>query len=387
MTEAAIPSSMIAAVYHNHEDIRIETVPVPSAGPGELLLRTGTVGVCGSDAGEFAHGPSTHPVFVRNSNSGFMGPTIPGHEFSGTVVGIGDGVDPSWLGATVGSCGSVCCGVCAPCRRGESNLCVVYNGVGLHRHGALAGFVTTPVESCVDVSPYGLSLDEAALCQPMAIAVHNVRRAGDVEGQTVLLIGAGGIGAFLVYVLKQFGAKVIVVDRDASRLAIAEELGADSTVTVDGTDDEQRILATARGDELRVIIEATGSVSALDTALSVAPKGARIVVVGLQHRPTTLDLSRFTLTETTLLGTNALIREIDFPLAVELVARRRGHWALIAPTVLPLADLVEGAIRPMVEGRAPVIKALIDPWARKSRPSASLTVDVAESHTNEKRPA
>ncbi|MET4781358.1 zinc-binding dehydrogenase [Glaciihabitans sp. UYNi722] len=379
-TNSPLPKTMLAAVYYDREDIRIETVSVPSPGPGELLLRTGTVGVCGSDAGEFTHGPSTHPVKVMNPFTHHLGPIIPGHEFSGTVVDIGKGVDQGWIGAMVASCGSVCCGVCAACRRGESNLCVTYNGVGLQRNGALAGYVTTPAAASVDVKPFGLSLDEAALCQPMAIAVHNVRRAGNVDGQTVLLIGAGGIGAFLVYVLKQLGALVVAVDRDAQRLTVASELGADITVLVDGRDDEKTIRNTAGDVEFRVIIEATGSASALTTAFDIAPKGARIVAVGLQHTPTSLDLARFTLTEKTLIGTNAMVRETDFPFAVELVSRRRGGWGLIAPTVLPLQDLVDGAIRPMVEGRAIVIKALIDPWTLDQRPSTKLADNNASSN-------
>lgn len=368
-TTTALPATMRAALYRGNRDISFETVPTPAAGPGELLLRTGTVGVCGSDVGEFAHGPLQHPVNVAHPHTGHLGPIVPGHEFSGTVVAVGEGVDESWIGKTVASCGSVCCGECPACRRGESNLCATYSGVGLHRNGALGEYVSTPVEACIAVDELGLSLDEAALCQPMAIAVHNVRRAGDIEGETVLLTGAGGIGAFLSYVLTQLGAKAVVVDRDAKRLAIAEELGAYRTVLVDGTDDEARIRQAIEGENVRFFLEATGVRPVLDTVLAISPKGARIVAIGIQHAPVELDLASITLMEKTLIGTNALVREIDFPIAVDLVARRRGHWKIVAPRVLPLDQLVSDALVPMSEGRAEAIKILIDPSAIEARDS------------------
>jgi (R,R)-butanediol dehydrogenase/meso-butanediol dehydrogenase/diacetyl reductase len=366
------PTSMRAAVYHDRRDIRLEEVPVPAPAPGELMIEVGTVGVCGSDVGEYAHGPKQHPVHVAHPHSGHLGPIVPGHEFSGTVVAVGDGVDPTWVGATVASCGSVCCGTCPPCLRGESNLCTTYSGVGLHRNGALTKYVVAPLESCARVDHLGLSLDEAALCQPMSIAVHNVRRVTSVAGETVLLQGAGGIGAFLVYALTELGARVIATDIDEDRLRIATELGAVTTVALRGDADDVSRVRAAMGDaEVRILFEVSGSRQGLASTLELAPRGAKIVLVGIQHEPVSVDLGMITLKEQTLLGTNALVRETDFPTAVELVARRRGRWAIVAPKVLPLDRLVEGALQPMSEGRAPAIKTLIDPQATTERDMVS----------------
>lgn len=359
--------TMRAAVYHGRRDIRFEAVPVPSPAPGELLIEVGTVGVCGSDVGEYAHGPKQHPVEVAHPHSGHLGPIVPGHEFSGTVVGVGVDVDDAWVGATVASCGSVCCGTCPACRRGESNLCASYSGVGLHRNGALTEFVTAPVACCARVDHLGLSLDEAALCQPMSIAVHTVSRVGSVEGETVLLQGAGGIGAFLVYVLAQFGARVIATDLDVDRLRIAAELGAASTVALSGGPDDLEAVRRAMGDDVRIFFEVSGSRPGLASTLALSPKGAKIVLVGIQHEPVSLDLAQVTLMEQTLFGTNALVRETDFPTAIDLVARRRGRWNIVAPRVLPLDRLVDGALQPMSEGRPPAIKTLIDPRATSER--------------------
>lgn len=361
--------SMAAAVFHGRGDIRFERRPVPEVGAGDLLIRVATVGVCGTDVGEWAHGPVQHPVTTAHPASGHLGPVVPGHEFSGTVEAVGEGVDPAWLGRDIASCGAVACGHCPPCERGESHRCRSYVGVGLHRDGALAGWVTTPPESCVAIDGHGISLDEAALCQPMAIAVHCARRAGDIDGQSVVVLGVGGIGAFLTYVLVETGARVIAVDLDPARLEIASELGAHSVVrTTGGADDGDLVRAALGDDELRVVFEVSGTAGGLRTATDLAPPGARIVVVGIQSRPVEVDLAALTLRELSLIGTNAQARESDFPRAVELVARRAGRWGVVAPWVLPLDELVDGALRPMSEGRPPAVKTLIDPWSQQRRP-------------------
>ena len=362
---------MRAAVYHGTRDIRIEEREVPSPGPGDLLLRVGTVGVCGTDSSEWDHGPIQIPVSTRHPASGHLGSMAIGHEFSGTVVAVGDGVDESWIGQRVASCGSAPCGECAACLRGESNLCRRYAGVGLHREGALAGYVATPVGSCVSIEGLGISLDEAALAQPMGIAVHNVRRAGDIAGQLVIVLGVGGIGEFLVFALKAAGATVIAADLSPERLGIAREMGADELVRVEGAaSDAETLAAAVGGRDLRVVFEVSGTAGGLATALAVAPTGARIVAVGIQRRPVELDLGQLTIREKSIIGTNALVREIDFPRAVELIASRPGGWASIAPEVLPLDEVVTGALQPMSEGRPPAIKTLIDPWASARRPLA-----------------
>ena len=369
---SSLPRTMRAAVYHGREDIRFEDVPVPSPPPGELLLEVGTAGVCGSDVGEWAHGPHQHWFDAPHPATGHQGPIIPGHEFSGTVVAVGEGVDPSWLGTPVASCGSVACGRCDACTRGQSNQCRQYAGVGLHRHGALAEYVVTPPENCLSVAGTDLTLDEAALCQPMSIAVHNVSRAGEVDGQVVVVLGVGGIGTFLVYALAESGADIVAADVDPSRLELAAELGAGRTVLVTGTDADPDLVRAALGDDdPRVVFEVSGSPGGVATALDLAPRGCRIVLVGIQKQPVEIDLGRVTMEENILIGTNALVREVDFPRAVELVARRSGRWALIAPRVVPLESYVDEALRPMSQGQPKAIKTLVDPRGTRVRPIRS----------------
>jgi (R,R)-butanediol dehydrogenase/meso-butanediol dehydrogenase/diacetyl reductase len=206
----------------------------------------------------------------------------------------------------------------------------------------------------------------------MSIAVHNVSRGGDVAGQVVVVLGVGGIGSFLVYALVESGAHVVAADVDPGRLALATELGAQRTVLVAGDPDDSDVLREALGDDdLRVVFEVSGSRGGVRTALDLAPRGCRIVLVGIQKEPVEIDLGTVTMEEKILIGTNALVREIDFPRAVQLVARRAGKWALIAPRVVPLESYIDEALRPMSEGRPKAIKTLVDPRAHGVRPLAN----------------
>ena len=354
------PATMRAAVMHGKGDIRIEEVPVPTALPGELLLEVTTVGVCGTDAAEWSAGPKLFPIDKPHHVTGHVGPMIVGHEFAGRVVAVGEGVDPSWLGKLVASCGSAPCGSCGECLGGRSNLCRSYASVGLHRDGALAQFVSAPLGSCVDADALGLDETEAALAQPMAIAVHSLKRSGVRPGDVAIVQGVGGIGAFLIHALVQFGARVVAVDLAQDRLDIAAELGAHVTI-VAGAEDSAARIAAEFADTIPVYFEVSGSEPGLQLALEIVPMGTNIVAVGIQKLPRSIDVGRLTVRELSLIGTNALVRETDFPEAAKLVALRRGAWGAIAPAPLALAELVEGALRPMSEGRPPAIKTLITP--------------------------
>jgi (R,R)-butanediol dehydrogenase / meso-butanediol dehydrogenase / diacetyl reductase len=353
-------TTMRAAVMHGKGDIRIEDVPVATVLPGELLLEVTAVGVCGTDAAEWSNGPKLFPIETAHPVTGHLGPLIIGHEFAGTVVEVGDGVDPSWIGKLVASCGANPCGVCAECTGGRSNICRRYSSVGLHRDGALAQYVSAPLASCVDVGALGLGPEEAALAQPMAIAVHSMRRANLKPGDVAIVQGVGGIGAFLIHALVDAGARVVAVDLAPERLEIAKDLGAHVTILA-GTDDAKEQIAAEFADGIPVFFEVTGSDPGLQLAIELVPMGTQIVMVGIHKAPRTIDLARVTVRELSLIGTNAMVRETDFPDAARLVAERRGKWGDIAPEPLSIDELVEGALRPMSEGRPPAIKTLIRP--------------------------
>jgi (R,R)-butanediol dehydrogenase / meso-butanediol dehydrogenase / diacetyl reductase len=359
---------MRAAVFHGRGRIEIEEVPMPEPGADELLVEVGAAGVCGTDASEFTHGPTQFPIHRRHPVTGHLGPLVPGHEFGGTVVAMGSEVAGFSVGDVVASGAGMSCGRCPQCWAGMTNVCSRYATVGLSRHGALAQYVTTPASICVEVGSLGLGSDTAALLQPMAIAHHAFRRGRPREGQPVVVIGVGGIGAFIVHVAARSHGRVLAVDLDPHRLAIASTLGADRVIDP-AVEDLAEVVAGF--DRLPVVYEVTGTAAGLESAWSILPPGATLVAVGIQEGARPIDLPSLTVGERELVGTNAHVAATDLPAAARLVAERPEGWSDVAPMVFPLEMLVEEGLRPLAEGRADRIKTLFDPSAGEARPLGS----------------
>jgi (R,R)-butanediol dehydrogenase/meso-butanediol dehydrogenase/diacetyl reductase len=357
---------MRAAVFHDRGDVRIESVDDPAPGPGELLLRISATGICGTDAHEFAHGPAMFPIHERHAVTGHKGPMIPGHELAGRVAALGAGVTGFAEGELVVSGAGISCGRCWQCGRGRTNLCESYSSVGLQRDGGLAQFCAVPVSTCVSAERYGLAEDTAALAQPMAIATHAMRRGRLESGEDAVVVGAGGIGAFLTFAVAETGARVVVLDVDEERLAQARLLGAAfAWRPSEGVGD----LVADEGVKPAVVYEVSGTPAGLRTALDLLPPGGRLVLVGLQ--PGTLDepLRAFTLVEHEVLGTNAHVLAADLPEALRLLASRREPWSDVAPVALSLDRLVPEGIEPLVARRSTRIKTIVDPWTEQTRPT------------------
>lgn len=357
---------MRAAVYHGNRDIRVEDVPPPAAAEGELLLRVAATGICGTDAAEFSAGPRMYPIERADPWTGHVGPMIPGHEVAGVIEVLGPGVRGFAEGELVVTGAGVSCGACDQCALGRTNLCLRYATVGLQRHGGLAELVAVPASTCVR-APEGMTGDAAALGQPMAIAVHSMRRGAPVAGEIALVLGVGGIGAFLTYALAASGVRVAAADLDEDRLAIAGRLGAELTVRPDGElKDPATLNALGPPD---VVYEVTGSEPGFASAFDVVRPGGRIVAIGLHERPRPVDLRSLTLREVSVIGTNAHVVAADLPEALRLLAARGDPWGDVAPTALSLDRLVPDGIEPLVAGRSVRIKTLVDPWASESRPT------------------
>jgi (R,R)-butanediol dehydrogenase/meso-butanediol dehydrogenase/diacetyl reductase len=362
--------SMRAARFHGAGDVRVEQVEAPPApGPGEVLLRVRTVGICGSDALEYRMGPVlVLPLDAPHPVTGHLGPLTLGHEFAGEVVAVGAGVEHLAEGMLVACGAGMSCGTCAPCRAGRTNLCTTYATIGFHQDGGLAEHVIAPAAICFDAGAYGLGPDAAAMAQPMAIAVHAARRGRVAAGELALIIGAGGIGSFLTFAAVSAGAEVLVADPDSRRLEIAAALGAARTIALGEGETTEDALAGA-GRPADVIFEASGTAAGLEQAVRLAPRGGRVVAVGVQKAPPAVDMARVTLDELELIGTVAHVAQVDFPEALRLMALRKQGWADIAPDVLPLDQVVEAGIRPLAEGTSARVKTLIDPQAEAARPS------------------
>lgn len=218
----------------------------------------------------------------------------------------------------------------------RSNLCRQSQTVGLHRNGALAEFVALPASACVRVKSYGLSADVAALTQPMAIAVHVVNRSRATAGETSIVIGAGGIGSFTTFVLAQRGVDVTAVDISAERLDIALRLGA-----------KQGLHPAESRPTAPLVFKVTGRQGGIHAANSSVTVGGRVVFVGLPEAPVTLDVRSVTLREIEMIGSNAHVAEDDVATALEMLARDREVWKLVAPFALPLDALIDDGLMPL----------------------------------------
>ncbi|HEY4281087.1 MAG TPA: alcohol dehydrogenase catalytic domain-containing protein [Conexibacter sp.] len=332
---------MRAAVYRGPGDIRVESVADPGApAPDALVVEVTRAAICGTDSSEWAHGP----LLAKP-------PVVLGHEFVGRVAAVGSEVDGFRVGDRVVSGAGVSCGVCAWCLAGRTNLCARYHTLGLHVDGGLAGLVSSPAAIC-RVVPDGVADDAAAMTQPLAVALHSVRRSGLSAGQACAVIGAGGIGAFVVAGAKSRGAApLIAIDIDEERLETARSLGADVTIHARGVDLAAAILEATGGEGADVVIEASGAPHAPAAALAATRRGGRMVLVGLQSAPRELDLLAFGVREVDLVTTLAHVCDVDLPEALALLASSN-----LAPTVLDrviaLDDLVEEGIRPLAERTA-----------------------------------
>ncbi|MFT7473678.1 MAG: (R,R)-butanediol dehydrogenase/meso-butanediol dehydrogenase/diacetyl reductase [Verrucomicrobiales bacterium] len=292
---------------------------------------------------------------------------VPGHEFAGFVADIGPDVSGFSVGDLITSGAGISCGTCPACVAGRNNLCIRYSTVGLERDGALAEFTTVPAAACINLDGRSLSPDVAALAQPMSIGVHAMRRGRARTGDDVVVLGAGGIGSFIVHAAAKEGARVTAIDLDAQRLKVATELGAQQVIhsSTETPVGEQLEELGVRPD---IVYECTGVASALQTAIGFTNKGGRVVLVGLQKGAVAVDLLSVTLQEKELIGTLAHVFGADFGHSVDLLEDENELWAAVAPSVLPLDDVVRRGLDPMINGGPAPIKALFDPTGDEERP-------------------
>jgi (R,R)-butanediol dehydrogenase/meso-butanediol dehydrogenase/diacetyl reductase len=351
-------TSMRAAVYHGAKDVRIEERPVPTVTAGNVLVRVLRSGICGTDASEYQHGPGLFPVHRRHPASGHQGPMIMGHEFVGEVVDCGPGTE-HLAGRRLATGAGVSCGGCAWCRAGRTNLCADYWTLGLSADGGLAEYALVPASTCVLI-PEHCSDDSAGLAQPLAVGLHAARRTGAGPEDTVVLIGAGAIGSFILCGLGTRGAgRVIALDIDDARLATATALGATDVVNVTGHDPVELVRDLTGGVGAQLVIESSGVSGSAQRAVRMAARGGRVLLVGLAHEPQSLDLADATLREVDLITTIAHVCAEDIPEALRLLAGGDIAEHLL-DRVIGLDALVEDGLEALV-GRRAAGKILVDP--------------------------
>jgi 2-desacetyl-2-hydroxyethyl bacteriochlorophyllide A dehydrogenase len=292
---------MRAIVLDQPGSFRVADVPDPTPRAREVLVRVDCCGICGTDLhildGEFP--PTPYPI-------------TPGHEFAGQIVACGPDVEPDLAeGDRVAVDPSLYCGWCRRCRAGRDNLCENWAAIGDTKNGAFAEYVAVPAVNAHKL-PDHIDGQYGAMAEPLACAVHGLRRLGPVIGEPVVVIGAGTMGLLLLQLLLRAGAgPVAVVDRITSRLGVARKLGAAHTATSAEELD---------GARFNIAVDATGVPAAIESAIGLLDRGGQLLVFGVSPAEATISVSPFRVynDELTIVGSMAILR--SFATAVELLA-------------------------------------------------------------------
>ena len=322
---------MLACRIHAKEDLRIEDFSAPEPGPGEVLLRLGAGGICGSDLHYYFEG--------RNGSFIVREPLIPGHEASATVAAIGEGVTRVKVGDKVAVSPSHACGRCDYCREGREHLCRNMRFLGSaslfpHVQGMFQEYFVMGERQCYPATG-DVSLGELAFSEPLAVALHAINRGPQLLGKSVLITGAGAIGCLTVMAARLAGAaSVTVTDVQDRPLAQAREVGADVTLRAD-RDAEK--LATPQFD---ACFEVSGNFAALKTCVAAAKRGGVIVQVGtLPHEPLPFVVNELMAKELDLRG--AFRWGIEFDWAVSYLGSRKVDVRPLLTAQYSLPDAVQ----------------------------------------------
>ncbi len=319
---------MKALLLSKYKHLEFADLPEPKLGPGEVLVRVAACGICGSDV----HG-------YDGSSGRRIPPIVMGHEAAGIVAALGDGVTDFAEGDRVTFDSTVYCGICAPCRRGEINLCDNRQVLGVscadyRRAGAFAEYVAVP-SRIVYRLPDSLSFAEAAMLEAVAVAVHAVSLARISPESTALVVGAGMIGLLAAQALSAAGCtRVFVADIDSSRLKLAQDLGAIAVLSAE-TDVVAQVLLSA-GAGVDVAVEAVGKTETVTAAVECVRKGGTVVLVGNISPEITLPLQKVVTRQIRLQGSCASAGE--YPRAMELLETGKIQVRPLITAIAPLAD-------------------------------------------------
>jgi 2-desacetyl-2-hydroxyethyl bacteriochlorophyllide A dehydrogenase len=335
---------MKAILCEKPETLRLIDRPEPQRRPGEVLVRIRRVGICGTD----------YHIYKGNQPY-FEYPRVIGHELGAEVVeaDAGSAFHP---GQVVAIQPYLHCGICGACRRGRTNCCKTLSVLGVHRDGGLCEFLSVPEQNVVPAD--GLSLDQAAMVEFLAIGAHGIRRGAPVPGDRVLVVGAGPIGIAATIFAKLRGAHVSVLDLNPGRLAFSRDVLQADAVFEGGGDIDDRLKQATDGDFFDLVVDATGSPAAMRKGFSYVAHAGAYVLLSIVLGEIGFSDPEFHKRETTLLASRNATRE-DFEHV--LASMRAGHVPTAAlgthrGSLVEVPTLVPGWSRP----EAGVIKALVE---------------------------
>jgi (R,R)-butanediol dehydrogenase/meso-butanediol dehydrogenase/diacetyl reductase len=350
-----------AARWYGPRDIRVETVPDPSPGPHDVILRVDWCGICGTDVEEYLTGPHWIPVEHPNPLTHARAPLTLGHEFCGEIVAIGREVRGLHVGDRVAPDTLIYCGHCYWCQRHQVQLCESLASLGLMADGGLAEYCVAPESMCVCLPP-SIPSDRAALAETLAVGVHALRRGRLSPGETVAIVGAGAVGLCTLQAALHMGARrAVVVEPDDERRRLALTLGANAAFDPrEGSWTEAlREIGGSPGPDL--VIECAGRNESMSSAIRAVRRGGRVVVVGLPAHPGTLDFTALAGAEQEIIGSLSHVYDEDFVAAIDLLADGRVQVDSLITHRLGLDEVVVNGFDRLASGDRSAIKILVHP--------------------------
>ena len=341
---------MKAARLYGIRDIRIDDVTVPKPGPRQALVEIRSVGICGSDVHYYTHGRIGRYVVEP--------PFILGHECSGVVVEVGEGVEHIAPGDLVAVEPGVPCGHCAFCRSGKYNLCpdVVFLATPPY-DGAFAEYIVHDADFLFRV-PEGVTADEAAMCEPLSTGLQAVKRAELTLGETVFIAGMGPIGLANMQAFKAAGAGAIYVsDIDSARLETALKLGATEAFLATETDLVKELRKRTLGRGPDVVVEAAGSAEATKQTVEIVRPGGRVVLVGLAPEAT-VPINMLDVIDKEIDVRGVFRYANTYPAALALIAQSAVDMKSMVTAQYPL-EKADEAMRDVADRKPGIIKAVV----------------------------
>jgi L-iditol 2-dehydrogenase len=354
-TRHSIPTTMRAAVYRGVNDVRVETVPVPNIGPGELLVRVHTCGICGTDLKKIASGSHSAP-------------RIFGHETSGVVAAAGEGVSQFKAGDRVVVFHHIPCGECYYCRHKTFAQCETYKKVGCTAGfepsgGGFAEYVRVMdwiVDHGTVLIPGGVSFEQACFVEPVNTCMKGIETLQLIPGESVLVIGQGPIGIILSTLAKRSGATVITSDLYPERLTISKSFGLENAIDASRADTVKTVREQTEGRGADAAILAVGGNGLIRTAMDAVRPGGRVLLFAQTVRgEATIDPAAICVDEKRLLGSYSASVELQEDSVRFVMSREMNLEGLISHR-FSLSDSVEAlklAARPQPDSMKIVIQA------------------------------
>jgi len=338
---------MMQVVLEQPKKVVVKDVAKPAAARGQVLIQVKRIGVCGSDIHAYY---GKHPFISC--------PIVQGHEFSGEIVQVGDGVKGLRLGDVVTVRPQVVCGTCYACRHGNYNICSNLKVIGCQVPGAAQEFLAVDASVVVKL-PKGMSLDFGAMVEPVAVGVHALRRLGDVKGMNLVVLGAGPIGNLTAQSAQAMGARsVIITDVSEPRLEIARRCGVRHAVNVAQEDLGAAILKVCGDDRADAFLECVGASATIEQAVALARKGSDIIVVGVYEQKASVDMGLAQDKELRLIGT-LMYKAEDYQDALRLMSSGALTLEPLITNRFPLARFAD-AYAHIEANRATTMKVLIE---------------------------